>query len=151
MHPRSAPLSICEACRGLMRAASTGRPSPARPTIPRQAARWFLCFWASCVSVDATQRLWDMLFVLGPPATMRVALACLHAVEQCILSATDLGTAISAAKEVLVTAPGTELVQSALYVVAEVAPRPPPEEPGRAVDPCRQSCLPPLGRAVYPP
>ena len=29
------------------------------------AARWFLCFWASCVGVRATHRLWDLLFVCG--------------------------------------------------------------------------------------
>lgn len=84
------------------------------------AARWFLVFWSSCVTTDATHRLWDLLFVYGPPATMLVALSCLHAVEAHVLAAAELGTAIASAKEALATVPGEQLVQTALYRMGEI-------------------------------
>ena len=43
------------------------------------AARWFLCFWASCVSVDATHRLWDLLFVCGPASVMQACMCMAYA------------------------------------------------------------------------
>ena len=67
--------------------------------------RWFLCLWSSVLPVQALHRLWDLLFVTGPTATMQCALACMTLCEPVVLESTDIGDALTGVKEVR-AAPG---------------------------------------------
>ena len=69
--------------------------------------------------VKALHRLWDVLFVLGPAATMQSALACMHLIEPSVLAARDIGDALTSIKEALRAAiDGEQLVELTLYRVA---------------------------------
>ena len=84
--------------------------------------RWFLCLWASVLPVRALHRLWDLLFVTGPAATMQVALACMHLCDAPTADSSDIGDALTSVKDVLrMSGDGGQLVEIALCRVAPIS------------------------------
>ena len=53
------------------------------------ATRWFLCFWSSILPPATLVRVYDVLFTIGPHATLLVALACFRVIRPSILAATN--------------------------------------------------------------
>ena len=81
--------------------------------------RWFLCLWSSVLPLKALHRMWDLLFVTGPAATMQTALACMSLCASIVLEARDIGDALTSVKEVLrLSGDGEQLVEIALYRIA---------------------------------
>ena len=84
--------------------------------------RWFLCLWSSVLPLKALHRMWDLLFVTGPAATMQTALACMSLCEPIVLEARDIGDALTSVKEVLrLSGDGEQLVEIALYRIAPIS------------------------------
>jgi hypothetical protein len=78
-------------------------------------ARWFLCLWASVLPLPALFRVWDVLFVGGPPMALQLALSCMHLIEEAVLVSADMGAALAAVKETLrAESDGEQLVRLTL-------------------------------------
>ena len=91
-------------------------------TVQLLTTRWFLCLWSSVLPVRALYRLWDVLFVVGPAATMQAALACMTLCEPAVLEARDIGDALTSVKEVLrLAGEGDELLEIALYRIVPIS------------------------------
>jgi hypothetical protein len=99
-----------------------GRLAALDVSVQLLTTRWFLCLWSSVLPVHALHRLWDLLFVSGPAATMQAAVACMTLCEPVVLAARDIGEALTNVKEALRTSgDGEELLQIALHRIAPIS------------------------------